>query len=88
MLACTNAVIQRKTLKWLYILLYKGFDYHISINSFSVGKCISHSTRYKVNNKSLQRQTTYGRLLQNPSVVAMAITDRGACLVFFNLPDL
>ena len=37
----------------LYTTLQR-FEYHIYINNFSVGKCLSHSTRYKVNNKNLE----------------------------------
>ena len=55
----------------LYNILER-FEYHICINIFSVGKCLSHSTRYKVNIKHLQRETTYGRLFQDPNVVALA----------------
>ena len=41
--------------KHLFFLLglLQKFEYHICINKFSVGKCLSHSTRYKVNNKNL-----------------------------------
>ena len=35
--------------------LWQRFEYQICLNNFSVGKCLSHSTRYKVNNKNLQR---------------------------------
>ena len=47
-----------------------------------VSICFSHSTGYKVKNKTLQCETTYGRLLQNPNVVALATTDRDAWPVF------
>ena len=47
----------------LYSVLER-FEYHISINNVSVGKCLSHSTRYI---KHLQRETTHGRLFQDPN---------------------
>ena len=60
----------------------KRFEYSICTKTFFVRKYLSHSTRYKVNNKTLQPYTTYGRLFQNPNDVAMATTDRDAWLVF------
>ena len=65
----------------LYTILQR-FQYHICMNNFSVSECLSHTTRQKVNNKSLQRQTTCGRLFQKLNPVAMATTDRNAWLVF------
>ena len=63
--------------QWLLIkvALYnvlERFENHIYITIFSVGKCLSHSTRYKVNIKHLQREPTYGRLFEDPNVVALA----------------
>ena len=41
-------------LNWLYILFYKGLNITSVKNYyFSVAKCLSHSTRLKVNNKYL-----------------------------------
>ena len=37
----------------LYTILQR-FEYHICIINFSVGKCLSNSSRYKVNNKNQQ----------------------------------
>ena len=61
---------------------FERFQYHICINNFSFGKCLSHSTRYKVNIKQLQRETTHGRLFQDTNVVVLATTGRDAWLVF------
>ena len=49
----------------LYYILER-FEYHICVNNFSVGKCLSHSTRYKVNIKHLQHETTYGKTFSGP----------------------
>ena len=76
------ARIEIRQLKVALYTILQRFEYHICINNVSVGKCLSHSTRQKVNNKNLQRQTTYGRHFQNLNVVAMATTDRDAWLVF------
>ena len=62
--------------------LWQRFEYQIGLNKFSVGKCLSHSTQYKVNNKNLQRSTTHKIIFQNLNVVATATADRDAWLVF------
>ena len=39
----------------LYYIILQRFKYHICITNFSVGKCLSRITHWKVNNKNLQR---------------------------------
>ena len=59
-------------LKVALYYIVERFEYNICINNFSVGKCLSHSTQYKVNIKDLPRETKYGRLFQDQNVVALA----------------
>ena len=56
--------------------------FYIGIFFFAIGKCLSHGTQYEVNNKNLQRQTTYGRLSQKLNFVAMATAHGDAFLVY------
>ena len=45
-LVVCNSIDSSKSIRWLYMLFYtERFEYHSCINNFSIGKCLSLSTR-------------------------------------------
>ena len=46
LLVVCNSIDSSKSIRWLYMLFYtERFEYHSCINNFSIGKCLSLSTR-------------------------------------------
>ena len=50
-----NLKFKKKSTEVALYTILQSFEYNSCINNCSIGKCLSHSTRYEVNNENIQR---------------------------------